>query len=97
MCPDDFRDRAVECMHLAQRARDPRHRSVLLDMAHSWTDLANAADRFETLADPLEPRLIPNIETAPRIGASLSHARQNQKTKSATVVDLQRHRQLAIL
>ena len=93
MCPDDFRDRAVECMHLAQHAHDPRHRSVLLDMAYSWTDLANAADRFESLAEPVEPRLIRNIETAPRIRASLSRVRQNQQTsRSATVVDLQRHR-----
>jgi hypothetical protein len=51
MCPDMFRRLAVECLQLAQKAGDPERRSLLIDMAHSWADLANSAGRFERLVE----------------------------------------------
>ena len=54
MSPETIRHRALECMRLAQDIDDPDHRSLLLDMAHSWADLANAADRFQLMAEAEE-------------------------------------------
>jgi hypothetical protein len=51
MSPEAIRHRALECMRLAQDTEDPDHRTLLLDMAHSWADLANAADRFQLMAE----------------------------------------------
>jgi hypothetical protein len=51
MSPEAIRHRALECMRLAQDTEDLDHRTLLLDMAHSWADLANAADRFQLMAE----------------------------------------------
>ena len=51
MCPDVFRTLAVECLQLAQKTDNPERRSLLIDMAYSWTDLANSAERFERLVE----------------------------------------------
>jgi hypothetical protein len=51
MSPETIRRRALECMRLAQDIDDPDHRLLLLDMARSWADLANAADRFQLMAE----------------------------------------------
>lgn len=47
MRPKAFRSLALECVHLAQKSDDPERRSLLMDMAHSWADLANLAERFQ--------------------------------------------------
>jgi hypothetical protein len=51
MCPDMFRTLALECVQLARRTDNPERRSLLIDMAHSWADLANSAERFEQLVE----------------------------------------------
>jgi len=40
MRPKTFRSAAFECVHLAQKSDEPEHRSLLIDMARSWADLA---------------------------------------------------------
>ena len=49
MSPETLRGRALECMRLAQTVRDPRHRTLLLEMAHSWAELANSAERLQAM------------------------------------------------
>jgi hypothetical protein len=49
--PETFRSRALECMRLAQALRASRHRTVLLALARSWADLANAAEEFQVLVE----------------------------------------------
>jgi hypothetical protein len=57
MGPKTIRSRALECMQLAQNTAEPRHQAILLDMAHCWANLANAADRFALFVEAVEPRL----------------------------------------
>jgi hypothetical protein len=49
--PETFRGRALECMRLAQALRASRHRTLLLALAHSWAQLANAAEEFQALVE----------------------------------------------
>src|SRR3979490_3432127 len=56
MSPETIRGHALECVHLAQNTFDPQHRSLLLDMAHSWADLANTADQFQRLVEASSAR-----------------------------------------
>jgi hypothetical protein len=51
MSPESIRLYALECMCLAQKAKEPELRSLLSAMAHSWAELANTADRFQEVAD----------------------------------------------
>jgi len=46
MRPKTFRSLALECVRLAQKSEDPERRSLLIDMAHCWADLASSAERF---------------------------------------------------
>ena len=54
--PQVFRSHAVECMRLAQEARDPEHRSLLLVMARSWAVLAESAEKIEVFLTERECR-----------------------------------------
>ena len=47
MSPETFRSRALECMLLAQDASDSRHSSLLLNMAETWSVLAQSAEEME--------------------------------------------------
>jgi hypothetical protein len=49
MGPETIRNRALECLWLAQNSSDPEQKSLLLTMAHSWADLANSVERFQLL------------------------------------------------
>jgi hypothetical protein len=49
--PETFRSRALECMRLAQALGASRHRALLMALARSWAELANAAEEFEAFAD----------------------------------------------
>jgi hypothetical protein len=40
--PEDFRNHAKECRAMAERARSPGDRDMLLNMARTWDDLATA-------------------------------------------------------
>jgi hypothetical protein len=51
MSPETIRANALECLKLAQQTTGAEHKSLLLTLAHSWADLANAADRFQEYAD----------------------------------------------
>jgi hypothetical protein len=42
-----YRRYAQECLHFASEMTLPESRAVLLDMAHNWLALANAADKHE--------------------------------------------------
>ena len=45
--PDELRSYAVDCARLARSARDSHDKARLLNMARTWTELA---DRVEKLA-----------------------------------------------
>jgi hypothetical protein len=59
---------ALECTHLAQKVHDPQHRSVLLNMAHSWADLANTAVQFQLLVDVAAKTLTGRVKPRARMG-----------------------------
>ena len=66
MSPETFRSRALECVRLAQALRASRHRTVLLALARSWAELANAAEEFQALFEPAaSPRRV-RVKTAAR-------------------------------
>jgi hypothetical protein len=54
----DYRNHAVECRELAQRARSPDEREMLLNMAASWDNLADSRER--SLASSNQDRFNPN-------------------------------------
>ena len=41
----EYRERATECLQLANETTDPRHRARLLDMASAWMRLHDQAER----------------------------------------------------
>jgi hypothetical protein len=43
--PEEYRDRAVQCVRLAATAGSPLQKTVLLNAAASWVTLANQAER----------------------------------------------------
>ena len=45
MTPDKCRERARECVDLAQSATTARHRTMLLDMAAKWLQLAGMSQQ----------------------------------------------------
>ena len=45
MTPDNCRERARECVELAQTANTARHRTMLLDMAAKWLQLAGLSQQ----------------------------------------------------
>jgi hypothetical protein len=47
----DFRDRAEECMSIAQRTASPRDRDFLLEMARAWCGMVQGR---EEVADPVK-------------------------------------------
>jgi hypothetical protein len=49
MGPETIRNRALECLWLAQNESDPEQKSLLLTMAHSWADLANSVEKLQSL------------------------------------------------
>ena len=60
MSPKTIRARTLECIHLAQNTKNAHHKSLLLEVAHSCADLANALDRFQIFAQAAEiPSLVP--------------------------------------
>jgi hypothetical protein len=89
MGPEKIRDRALECMRLAQGIYALDHRSLLLEMAHRWADLANTADRFQMMAEAAEVKLKDHVKlrarqrgkpagTPPRSSASKKSNAANQ-------------------
>jgi hypothetical protein len=46
-----FRQRAAECMQLAQEAESEQHRALLLAMAQKWVELADQAHKIQSLLD----------------------------------------------
>jgi hypothetical protein len=46
MPSEHFRERAAECLHLAQRASDPHTKFMLLEMAQAWLSLADHSDQL---------------------------------------------------
>jgi hypothetical protein len=68
--PETFRSRALECVRLAQALRGSRHRTVLLTLARSWAELANAAEEFQALFEPAaKPRRLRGKTAARRTRA----------------------------
>jgi hypothetical protein len=66
--PETFRSRALECMLLAQALGASRHRALLLDLARSWAELANAAEEFQALVARATAPLRIHVKTAARRG-----------------------------
>ncbi len=44
---DEYRQRAAECMTLAQKTKDPADKAKLIEMAESWRRLAVQADEHD--------------------------------------------------
>jgi len=45
MSKDDYRQRAAECLQLANEAGNPTHRAALLEMAQAWLLLHDQAEK----------------------------------------------------
>jgi hypothetical protein len=46
MPSEHFRERAAECLHLAQEATDPQTKFMLLEMAQVWVSLGEHSDQL---------------------------------------------------
>jgi hypothetical protein len=64
MSPESIRLYALECMCLAQKAKEPGLRSLLLAMAHSWAELANTADQFQEVSELKLERTVAHVNTS---------------------------------
>jgi hypothetical protein len=62
MCPETIRRRAFECMQFAQNTDDPQHRAVLLELARSWAELANAMEQYQRFTETAEPLVISRVD-----------------------------------
>jgi hypothetical protein len=51
----DCRRQADRCLHMALSAKDERVKSLLHDMARTWTILARQIERMDALRDGLAP------------------------------------------
>jgi hypothetical protein len=49
MSPKEYREFAAQCLRWAVRTKSDEHKSVMLKMAHHWTQ---TAERLERAADP---------------------------------------------
>jgi len=64
--PVECRQRAVECRQMAERAPTLRVRSILTDMAWTWTRLALEAEQLNPKsARPLQPLVQPSPPPEP--------------------------------
>jgi hypothetical protein len=63
LAKENYRDRAAECLRLANEANNHTHRASLLEMAQAWLRLSDQADR-NSLADL-------TYETPPRRSTNL--------------------------
>jgi len=48
---DELRKRAAECLQLAERARTPQQKMLLLDLAAKWIELADQTAHVDTLLE----------------------------------------------
>lgn len=53
---DEYRRHASECLKLMSTIRDPAQRSVLVNMAAAWADLAERAEKKQPSDILQEPR-----------------------------------------
>jgi hypothetical protein len=51
----DYRKRAEECLEIAQTARTPEQRTMLLHIAETWMNLAHDAERNSSVRPREEP------------------------------------------
>jgi len=51
----DYRKRAEECREIAQNARTPEQRTMLLHIAETWMNLAHDAERNSSVRTTEEP------------------------------------------
>ena len=86
MGPKTIRRRALECMQLAQKTAAPQHQALLLEMAHCWANLANAAERFALFVEGVGPRLDPPrlARAAPKARGARGSKRINRATPSSS-------------
>jgi hypothetical protein len=66
MSPETIRPRALECMRLAQNLTESQHRTLLLDLAHCWANLANAMDRYQLFAEAMQAGSIDDVRPRAR-------------------------------
>jgi hypothetical protein len=86
MSPEMFRSLAIECLQLAQKPGDSERQSLLIDMADSWADLANSAERFQLLVEMAAVKPPPERSATKAPGGRLLHSRP--KPRSAVIVRL---------
>jgi hypothetical protein len=63
--PVECRQRAVECRQMADRAPNLRVRSILTDMAWTWTRLALEAEQFNPESERFLTLLGPGSSPSP--------------------------------
>jgi hypothetical protein len=49
MSPKEYREFAAQCLRWAVRAKSDEHKSIMLKMAHHWTQ---TAEKLERAAEP---------------------------------------------
>lgn len=64
--PLECRQRAAECMQMADRAPNLRIRSILTDMAWTWTRLALETEQSNPKGERLPPALVQPSPPMPR-------------------------------
>ena len=57
----DYRKRAEECIEIAQTARTPAQRTMLLHIAETWMNLARDAEGNSSSTVAREAREIPSL------------------------------------
>jgi len=61
MTMTDYRKRAEECIEIAQTARTPAQRTMLLHIAETWMNLARDAEGSSASAAAREARATTNL------------------------------------
>ena len=61
MTMTDYRKRAEECIEIAQTARTPAQRTMLLHIAETWMNLARETEGDSSLVAPRESRDMPSL------------------------------------
>jgi hypothetical protein len=85
MCPETIRWRAFECMKFAQNTGDPQHRALLLELARSWADLANAVEHYQEFAEAAEGSLIDGVDPKAKAREQRVTRARRKRARSSSV------------
>lgn len=68
---DEYRRYAAECIRVAQQSPDPSDKTILLDIAQKWRELAHKLEAEERRGQPLEKQQIHQLGV--RVAVSDGH------------------------